>query len=65
MGPFEEEAQELVKDLSRGIYENTGEIRSKSLLVQSITIDIQRGIAASIFSTIPTPLNPTKSTVCN
>jgi hypothetical protein len=53
LGPFGEEAQDLVKELGRRIYDNTGEIRSKSFLIQRISIAIQRGNAASIFSTIP------------
>jgi hypothetical protein len=54
LGPFGEEALALVKDLGRRISDNTGEIRSKSFLTQRISIAIQRGNAASIFSTIPT-----------
>jgi hypothetical protein len=54
LGPFGEEALGLVKDLGRRISDNTGEIRSKSFLTQRISIAIQRGNAASIFSTIPT-----------
>jgi hypothetical protein len=53
LGPFGEEALALVKDLGRRISDNTGEIRSKSFLTQRISIAIQRGNAASIFSTIP------------
>jgi hypothetical protein len=55
LGPFGEEALGLVKDLGRRISDSTGEIRSKSFLTQriSIAIAIQRGNAASIFSTIP------------
>jgi hypothetical protein len=54
LGPFREEALGLVKDLRRHISDNTGEIRSKSFLTLRISIAIQRGNAASIFSIIPT-----------
>jgi hypothetical protein len=54
LGPFGDEALDLVKDLGRRIYEKTGEIRSKSYLIQRISIAIQRGNSISVFSTIPT-----------
>jgi hypothetical protein len=54
MKTFGEEAQDLVKDLGRRIYENTDEIRSKSFVVQRISIATKHGNTACIFSTIPT-----------
>jgi hypothetical protein len=54
LGSFGDEALDLVKDLGRRIYEKTGEIRSKSYLIQRISIAIQRGNSISVFSTIPT-----------
>jgi hypothetical protein len=53
LGPFGEKALALVQDLGRRICDNTGEIRSKLFLTQRNSIAIQRGNAASIFSTIP------------
>jgi hypothetical protein len=54
LGPFGEEALDLVKDLGRRLIESSGELRSRAYLTQCISIAIQRGNAASIFATVPT-----------
>ncbi len=53
LGPFGDEAMDLVKDLGRRLIESSGELRSRAYLTQRISIAIQRGNAASIFATVP------------
>jgi hypothetical protein len=52
-GPFGEEALDLVKDLGKRLFDATKEPRSRSYLVQRISIAIQRGNAACVLATIP------------
>ena len=54
LGPFGNEALNLVKELGRRLQVNTGEMRSTAFLTQRISIAIQRGNVASILATIPT-----------
>jgi len=53
MGSFGEEALDLVKDLGRRLHTATGEPRSRSFLVQRISLAIQRGSAICVLVTIP------------
>ena len=53
MGPFGEEALDLVNDLGKRLFGATKEPRSRSFLVQRISIAIQRGNAACVLATIP------------
>jgi len=53
MGPFGTEALALVKDLGRRIRMATGEPRSEFILIQRISLAIQRGNAACVLATIP------------
>jgi hypothetical protein len=52
-GPFGDDAMNLVKELGRRLQSTSGETRASSFLIQRISLAIQRGNAASIFSTIP------------
>lgn len=52
LGPFGEEALDLVKDLGSRLHVATREPRSKSFLVQRISLAIQRGNAACVLATI-------------
>jgi hypothetical protein len=55
LGPFGEEALDLIKDLSGRLIETSGMIRSRAYLTQRISIAIQRVNAASTFVTVPSP----------
>ena len=57
LGPFGEEARDLVKELGRRIHTLSGEPRSHSFLVQRISIAIQRGNAAAVLGSIPSSPN--------
>jgi hypothetical protein len=53
MGSFGEVALALVKDPKGRLHATTGEPRSRSFLVQRISLAIQRGNATCVLSTIP------------
>ena len=53
LGTFGESALRLVNELGKRLHLCTGENRSRSFLIQRISIAIQRGNAASIIATIP------------
>ncbi|GAV00555.1 hypothetical protein RvY_11386-3 [Ramazzottius varieornatus] len=50
-GPFGNEASSLIQQIGKRIAEATGETRSLSFLKQKLSVDIQRGNAASVFGT--------------
>jgi len=52
LGPFGEEAMSLVDELGRRLHLSTGETRSRSFLIQRLSIDIQRGNTAAVLGTI-------------
>ena len=53
LGPFGQEAIALVDELGRRLQLSTGEPRSRSFLVQRLSIAIQRGNSAAVLGTIP------------
>ena len=53
LGPFGQDAIALVDELGRRIHRSTGEPRSRSFLVQRLSIAIQRGNSAAVLGTIP------------
>jgi hypothetical protein len=53
LGTFGESALRLVNELGKRLYLCTGEKRSRTFLIQRISIAIQRGNAASVLATIP------------
>ena len=57
LGPFGEEAISLVDELGRRLHLSTGEPRSRSFLIQRLSIDIQRGNTAAVLGTIPISSN--------
>ena len=52
LGPFGEDALDLVKDLGRRLRDATKEPRYQSFLVQRISLAIQRGNATCVLATI-------------
>ena len=52
-GPFGEDAKGLINDIGRRIFGTTADKRSKSFLIQEISLAIQRGNAAAILGTFP------------
>ena len=52
-GTWGEQAKELITDIGKRIADQTGERRSVEFLRQKISIEIQRGNAASVFGTLP------------
>ena len=53
MGPWGEDGRKLIDEIGKKLNQVTGESRSKSFLIQRISIANQRGNAASIIGTIP------------
>ena len=57
MGPWGDDGKKLINEIGKKLIESTGEKRSKSFLIQRISIANQRGNAASIFGTLPQDTN--------
>lgn len=53
MGPWWNEAKELIEELGSMLIQNTADTKSKKYLKERISIAIQRGNAASILNTLP------------
>ena len=53
MGSRGEEGKKLINEIGKKLKEATGEARSKSFLIQRISIANQRGNATSIFGILP------------
>ena len=51
-GSWGPESLKFIKEVGRKIQENTGEKRSVSYLIQSLSMTVQRGNAASIMGTV-------------
>ena len=51
-GSWGPESLKFIKEVGRKIQENTGEKRSTSFLIQSLSMTVQRGNAASIMGTV-------------
>ena len=54
-GSWGESAKALVTEIARRIQAQTGEARSAEFLRQRISIELQRGNAASVLGTVDTP----------
>lgn len=57
MGPWGKDGKKLIDEIGEKLKQSTGESRSKSFLIQRISIANQRGNAASILGTIPQDTN--------
>lgn len=57
MGPWGEDGRRLINEIGKKLNQSTGEPRSRSFLIQRISIANQRGNAASILGTIPQDVN--------
>lgn len=53
LGTWGDEGRKLIDEIGKKLAEKTGENRSKSFLIQRISLALQRGNAASILGTIP------------
>ena len=51
-GSWGPESLKFIKELGKRIQENTGEKRATSYLIQSLSMTVQRGNAASIMGTV-------------
>ena len=51
-GSFGQESLKFIKDLGKRIQENTGDKHAISYLIQSLSMTVQRGNAASILGTV-------------
>ena len=52
LGSWGSESLKFMKEIGKRIQENTGEKRATAYLIQSISMSIQRGNAASILGTV-------------
>ncbi|XP_055330817.1 uncharacterized protein LOC129583125 [Paramacrobiotus metropolitanus] len=57
LGPLGPDASRLVTEVGKMIQQETGEVRAMEFLRQRISIDIQRGNAASVMGTAPVSAN--------
>ncbi|XP_055348359.1 uncharacterized protein LOC129595388 [Paramacrobiotus metropolitanus] len=57
LGPLGPDASHLVTEVGKMIQQETGEVRATEFLRQRISIDVQRGNAASVMGTAPASAN--------